>query len=351
VSLSDVDTSKAGVYDYTVTCPGTCPGAGATGHVTVEVCNECPIAEDDDWSTCNYLQVNSPGVLVNDHDSDGDALTAVLVSGPSHGTLTFNADGSFTYDYTDNPGLFDTDTFTYKAYDGECYSEEATVTITILPPCEADVPDVCVCYGTTKDEILSEISAVADCGLCGEIPQITTDITADIPAAGDYSYTVTCAGDCPDQATGTVHVKANDVCGMDGVVFTGPIYIGQALTSATVAVEIVGDEIWATFDMGDSGYTLDTTHLYVGTSPSPDCTPGQFPYQDANLECASSHIMKVPAPGDLDCGDTLYVAAHIATCDGQTGWGSYGGCTIDCNRWNYCMSGIVSCECTCDCSA
>ena len=31
------------------------------------------------------------------YDPDGDAITAQLVSGPSHGTLTFHADGSFTY--------------------------------------------------------------------------------------------------------------------------------------------------------------------------------------------------------------------------------------------------------------
>ena len=39
----------------------------------------------------------APGVLGNDTDPDGDPLTAVLVTGPSHGSLTLNADGSFTY--------------------------------------------------------------------------------------------------------------------------------------------------------------------------------------------------------------------------------------------------------------
>ena len=39
----------------------------------------------------------APGVLANDTDPDGDPLTAVLVTGPSHGTLTLNANGSFTY--------------------------------------------------------------------------------------------------------------------------------------------------------------------------------------------------------------------------------------------------------------
>ena len=34
------------------------------------------------------LTVAAPGVLGNDSDPDGDPLTAVLVTGPSHGSLT-----------------------------------------------------------------------------------------------------------------------------------------------------------------------------------------------------------------------------------------------------------------------
>ena len=55
-------------------------------------------------------------MLANDTDMDGDALTAVLVSGPAHGTLTLNPDGSFTY--TPAANYNGADTFTYKANDG-----------------------------------------------------------------------------------------------------------------------------------------------------------------------------------------------------------------------------------------
>src|SRR5262249_39659804 len=43
------------------------------------------------------------GVLLNDFDPDGDPLTAVLATGPSHGQLTLNTNGSFTY--TPHPTL------------------------------------------------------------------------------------------------------------------------------------------------------------------------------------------------------------------------------------------------------
>src|SRR5439155_6454692 len=71
----------------------------------------------------------APGVLGNDADVDGDALTAVLVGGPSHGALTLNADGGFTYTPTAN--FNGSDSFSYKANDGVAQSNVATVTLTI----------------------------------------------------------------------------------------------------------------------------------------------------------------------------------------------------------------------------
>ena len=49
--------------------------------------NAAPVASDDayDVAQAGVLQVPSPGVLANDSDADGDALTAVKVSDPVHG--------------------------------------------------------------------------------------------------------------------------------------------------------------------------------------------------------------------------------------------------------------------------
>ena len=57
----------------------------------------------------------APGILANDTDPNGDALTAVLVTNPSHGTLTLNANGSFTY--TPTAGYTGPDSFVYRARD------------------------------------------------------------------------------------------------------------------------------------------------------------------------------------------------------------------------------------------
>src|SRR5206468_458529 len=67
--------------------------------LTVNPVNDVPVAGNDSYSVNEdgVLTVSAAGVLGNDVDADGQALSASLVSGPSHGVLTFNADGSFAY--------------------------------------------------------------------------------------------------------------------------------------------------------------------------------------------------------------------------------------------------------------
>src|SRR4030095_8506749 len=93
--------------------------------------NDAPTAGADAYAVNedNTLAVAAPGLLGNDSDVDGDSLSAVLVSGPAHGALTLNSDGSFTY--TPSANYHGGDSFTYKASDGSADSNIATVTLTI----------------------------------------------------------------------------------------------------------------------------------------------------------------------------------------------------------------------------
>src|SRR5207245_3875946 len=79
---------------------GPARGGAATATITVTPVNDAPVAANDDTYTTpedTQLTVSAPGVLANDTDVDGDTLSAVLVTGPAHGTLTLNADGSLVY--------------------------------------------------------------------------------------------------------------------------------------------------------------------------------------------------------------------------------------------------------------
>ena len=69
------------------------------------------------------------GTLANDTDADNDPLTALPETQPTHGDLTLNPDGSFTYQH--GSGATTADTFTYLAHDGKGGIQSATVTIAI----------------------------------------------------------------------------------------------------------------------------------------------------------------------------------------------------------------------------
>ena len=95
-----------------------------------------PTAVDDAYSTPinTPLVVPAPGVLANDLPNGGGPMTAAAVSQPTHGFLTFNSDGSFTY--TPSSNYTGPDTFAYRAFNGvgAVGSNVAFVDLTVTPP-------------------------------------------------------------------------------------------------------------------------------------------------------------------------------------------------------------------------
>ncbi len=113
--------------------------------------NQAPTAVDDGpYAVDEDTVLNVPvatGVLANDTDPDaGTSLTAVLGVTTANGALTLNPDGSF--DYTPGADFNGTDSFTYRANDGQLDSTDATVTIQVAPvndpPTFVKGPDVTV---------------------------------------------------------------------------------------------------------------------------------------------------------------------------------------------------------------
>jgi Bacterial Ig domain len=93
-----------------------------------------PVGTPDAYSTPyqTRLDVDTPGVLANDIDLDGDQLETRLVSGTSHGVLRLDKDGKVRYE--PDPGYSGTDSFTYRPFDGTALAVlPAAVTITVRP--------------------------------------------------------------------------------------------------------------------------------------------------------------------------------------------------------------------------
>ncbi|NCG17419.1 MAG: tandem-95 repeat protein [Rhodobacterales bacterium] len=111
---------------------GTLDSGVVTVTITVNAIDDATVAIEDayDGSEDADLIIDAlNGVLVNDIEVDGDALTATLVDDVSNGLLVLNADGSFTY--TPNTDFTGDDSFTYVANDGTTDSNTVTVTLTI----------------------------------------------------------------------------------------------------------------------------------------------------------------------------------------------------------------------------
>lgn len=99
--------------------------------------NFAPYARNDKLTVIrgeqqNYLDNSGSSVLDNDREPEEQALTALLISPPMHGTITLNAEGTFIY--THNGDEARQDFFTYRATDGINNSNIATVTVTINLP-------------------------------------------------------------------------------------------------------------------------------------------------------------------------------------------------------------------------
>ncbi|MEM9135833.1 MAG: Ig-like domain-containing protein [Cyanobacteria bacterium P01_F01_bin.42] len=102
--------------------------------------NTAPVAAADEYVAIagEPLEVSAAdGVLGNDTDADEDDLTAILVEGPSAGAITFESDGSFVY--TPGDDFSGSDSFTYRASDGETESAETTVTLNGEAPSAIEV--------------------------------------------------------------------------------------------------------------------------------------------------------------------------------------------------------------------
>ncbi|MCL1592754.1 MAG: Ig-like domain-containing protein, partial [Actinomycetia bacterium] len=108
--------------------------ATASVDVTMRAVDDAPVAIDNAYFVFANSSINVPvdGVLGNDSDAEGDALSATLVSPQSHGTLSFNSDGSFSY--APDAGFEGLDSFTYQALAGGLNSNTATVILSVTSP-------------------------------------------------------------------------------------------------------------------------------------------------------------------------------------------------------------------------
>ncbi len=242
---------------------GTSLGNVATATITVAHVNHPPTAVIDNYAVGENqtLSVAGPGVLANDTDLDNDPLTAVLVAGPTNGSLTLNSDGSFAY--TPNAGFVGTDTFQYEGNDGQANSNVVTDTITVDAPA---------------------IAANATVAVAANTPAAIT-LSASDPENSPLTYTVV-AGPSHGTLSGTganlTYTPDSDYVGSDTFTFQANDGVSDS-NVATVTLGVVGTPTIAWASPADITYgtalgaaQLDASATFGGLN-----VPGTFVYTPA----------------------------------------------------------------------
>ncbi|CAN7600288.1 Ig-like domain-containing protein [Variovorax paradoxus] len=182
--------------------------------------NDAPKAPDDTKTTNEDTPVS--GQIIGS-DADGDTLTYVKGSDPAHGTVTVNADG--TYTYVPGPNFNGTDSFTVTVSDGHGGTTTSTVNVTVNPV--NDLPTVPDYTQTTHEDtpvsgqvIGTDVDGDALTYVKGSDPAHgTVTVNADgtytyVPGAnfnGTDSFTVTVSDGHGGTTTSTVTVTINPV--------------------------------------------------------------------------------------------------------------------------------------------
>ena len=215
-------------------------GGSATASVTVTVQaapagNQPPVAVADsisvaEGSTATVLVGGSPSLLANDTDPDGNPLVAVLVTGPAHGTLTLNANGAFSY--THDGSETTSDSFTYRASDGQAMGNIVTVSITVTPVNDAPVA------------VADQLMVATDTPLS---ISLATLLANDTDADGD-SLTIT-----------SVHSPVNGSLALQG---------GGVLFTPAAGYEGPASFLYTVSD-GRGGTSIGTVNLSVGAASAP----------------------------------------------------------------------------------
>jgi VCBS repeat-containing protein len=178
----------------------------ATTTVTIDVlADKRPLAVDDEFvvttNAASLVVAASSGVLANDPKSTDLGMTAVKVTDPSNGSLTFNTDGSFTY--TRNAGFTGTDSFNYRAVNpyatdtGDTSVSDpdvATVTIKVVTPITAGADEYVALAGvelstTAATGVLRNDRDPANAAMTAVLVSSVSNGTLALNTNGSFTYT------------------------------------------------------------------------------------------------------------------------------------------------------------------
>ncbi len=253
-----------------------------TATITVAPVNDAPVASNAAIETNEDTQFlgNLPAAT----DVDGDTLTyGAGATAPAHGTVTINADGSYTY--TPGADYSGPDTFTYTVSDGTV-AVEYTVTVTVNPLNDAPV--------AVDDGAQTDANTAANVNIIGN----DTDADGDSLTVAEVNGASANVGTAVAGSNGgTFTIGSNGVAVFNPAGAFADLAAGQTRTTSI------------TYQVSDGHGGFDTATLtitVIGTDDTPVSTP------IANQTSNDAQVVSFDVSGnfsDPDAGDTLSFTA------------------------------------------
>jgi len=250
VYTHDGSEGTSDVFTYQVS-DGNGGVSTVTVNLVISVINDDPFGVNDSYVVNEGETINvgsNTGLLNNDTDSENDLLSASLLVGPNHGSLSVNSDGSFSY--THDGSETSTDAFVYQVDDGQGGTSTASVVLNVLPVNDAPT-GVGESYTVDEDQALSQDVSANDF----DTESSTLSYTVQDGPANAQSFNLNADGTFDYQPNaGFVGIDSFTYEVSDGAGGTG-------IASVTINVELVNevpDVIGETFQLL-SGENLEVT--------------------------------------------------------------------------------------------
>ena len=261
-------------------------------NIIFSITNYPPIASDDAFSTNEDTPLTT-NVTSNDSDVDGPGATYLLVSGVSDGTLSFNADGSFTY--TPNTNYFGSDQFTYNRCDGAtpnlCDQGIVAITINAINDAPVTVNDA---VSTNEDTPVTFNILSNDTDIDNSIDPTTVILTpTSVAGKGTFTY------------NGGGSVTLTPTSNFSGTVlinYTVKDASGATSNSATITVTVL--------PFNDNPVAVDDPY----TTPEDVALTGNVLTNDSDVDFGNTvSVQQYVVAGDI----TVYPAGNPAAIAGK----------------------------------
>ncbi|MGB4864873.1 MAG: Ig-like domain-containing protein, partial [Hyphomicrobium sp.] len=305
-------------FTYTVTSGGVTETTTVTLNVTAV--NDAPVADDETGTATEDTTLTVPaasGLLVGDTDADNNPLTitqftvdgvaGTFVAGspasiPNVGTLTINADGSYTFVPASNfNGPVPAATYTVSDNNGGFDTGTLTLAVTAVNDAPVAVDDT----GLAEEDTLLSVSNVA--GLLsndGDVDSSPLTITQFTVAGVSGTFTAGSPASIPSVGVLTIN--------SDGSYTFNP------------ALDYIGAVPVATYTVSDGNGGLDTGTLTIAVNPANDGPVNAVPGAQTVAEDVATAITGVSV-SDID-GGTL--TTTLTVTNGTLAVTLGGGATI-----------------------